>query len=148
MSNPNPQSAPSSQASRRNDDGNPTLVLPDSWASLDSINLVDEWRTPVFTLEDVPTSIRKQFARIQAATFRELVIAYENSSTDNDDHIIRRWKLFLLLPRMLLHSLPEGGSAGTQALKRRVDTFLQGNWIDLNNMAKRSSEIHTSRPSS
>ena len=44
---------------------------------------------------------------------------------------MRGWKLFFLLPRILLHRPPRGGFVPKAQLQERVDKFLQGHWIAL-----------------
>ena len=43
----------------------------------------------------------------------------------------RGWKLFLLLPRMLLHRAPRGGTIPKAKLLGRFDLFNAGAWLDL-----------------
>ena len=79
-------------------------------------------------MEQVPFSIRDEYASIQKSVFHNLVLAYNN--TDLNDHPlrVRGWKLFCLLSRMLLHRLRRGGSAGSKELRKRIDAFREGRW--------------------
>ena len=43
----------------------------------------------------------------------------------------RAWKLFLLLPRMLLHRPPCGGLVPKSRLQERFSIFASGGWIQL-----------------
>ena len=43
----------------------------------------------------------------------------------------RGWKLFLLLPRMLLHRPPRGGLISKSKLSERFDKFARGEWVQL-----------------
>ena len=43
----------------------------------------------------------------------------------------RGWKLFLLLPRLLLHRLPRGGNVHKSKLAQRIEDFARGRWLDL-----------------
>ena len=43
----------------------------------------------------------------------------------------RGWKLFLILPRMLLHRPPRGGLLGKEKLLARFEKFAAGQWTDL-----------------
>ena len=43
----------------------------------------------------------------------------------------RGWKLFLLLPRMLLHRSPRGGLIPRAKLLDRFEMFIRGRWTDL-----------------
>ena len=43
----------------------------------------------------------------------------------------RGWKLFLLLPRLLLHKPPRGGQVPKKQLQRRFESFTEGEWAPL-----------------
>ena len=43
----------------------------------------------------------------------------------------RGWKLFLVLPRVLLHRLLRGGLLGKEKLLARIEKFAAGQWTDL-----------------
>ena len=45
----------------------------------------------------------------------------------------RGWKLFLLLPRLLLHKPPRGGLVPKKQLQHRFEVFSQGDWVSLLN---------------
>ena len=49
----------------------------------------------------------------------------------DDTTEIRGWKLFFLLPRILLHRPARGGLVPKAQLQERVDKFLQGQWVAL-----------------
>ena len=43
----------------------------------------------------------------------------------------RAWKLFLLLPRLLLHRPPRGGLVPKSRLRERFSLFATGHWFEL-----------------
>ena len=43
----------------------------------------------------------------------------------------RGWKLFLLLPRMMLHRPPRGGLIPRSKLIHRFELFVSGRWTEL-----------------
>ena len=45
--------------------------------------------------------------------------------------LVRAWKLFLLVPRMLLHKAPGERSVGKELLQARADDFARGLWLEL-----------------
>ena len=92
-----------------------------------------EYRLRVPTMDNVPFTIRADYARIQAASLCTLRTAYDLGEGAS---IIRGWKLFCLLSRMLLHKLRRGGKTGTKELRRRIDLFDNGHWDVLLNSAK------------
>ena len=59
------------------------------------------------------------------------------------DHIRRErgWKLFMLLPRMLLHRPPRGGNIPRHKLQERFNAFGLGQWASLIRQAIESTEI-------
>ena len=52
----------------------------------------------------------------------------------------RGWKLFLLLPRMVLHRSPRGSLVGRDKLTARFDKFAAGQWHDLIVSSNRCAE--------
>jgi len=55
------------------------------------------------------------------------------------------WKLFLLLPRLLLHSTRRGGDAGARDLRRRISLFDAGQWDQLLEESHRATPQRGSR---
>ena len=53
-----------------------TTPLPNAWQHLENINLSQELRLPVSTLEDVPYSIRSEYKRIRSAVYKNLSESY------------------------------------------------------------------------
>ena len=43
----------------------------------------------------------------------------------------RGWKLFLMIPRMLLHRGPEGGGIARSKLIAKFEAFARGEWLQL-----------------
>ena len=84
---------------------NMAAPLPDRWHHLDGLNLCDEFKLQIPTMEDVPGSIRCDFERIQHGIFYWLSSAYATTDDIDDPARTRGWKLFCPLSRMLLHRL-------------------------------------------
>ena len=99
--------------------------------ALDSINLVQELKLNIVTMQDVPRAIRNDFMRIQASVFRNIIQAYHDSSDRQSLTRIRAWKLFTLLSRLLLHKLDQTGQSGNEELRHRVYLFDTGRWQEL-----------------
>ena len=120
----------SANAGSRASSGRPAPVarLPDMWAQLDAVDLEDELRIAVKTCKAVPRCIRGPFHRILTQT----LVAVETSYAGSDEQsIVRAWTLFLLLPRMLLHTAQRGGEAGERELRKRIAMFDSGQWLQL-----------------
>ena len=68
-----------------------------------------------------------------------------------DEHVrrTRGWKLFLLLPRMLLSRRPRGGSVSREKLQKRFELFTAGQWEELigasQEMANEASDASTEK---
>ena len=58
-------------------------------------------------------------------------VALEEVIVDNPTRRERGWKLFMMLPRMLLHRAPRGGLIPRHKLVHRFEMFSRGEWWDL-----------------
>ena len=58
----------------------------------------------------------------------EAVLAHSRNDVPREE---RAWKLFFLLPRMLLTRPPRGGKISPAKLEERIARFTEGRWIDL-----------------
>ena len=58
----------------------------------------------------------------------EAVLAHNWNDVHREE---RAWKLFFLLPRMLLIRPPRGGKISPAKLEERIARFTEGRWIDL-----------------
>ena len=91
--------------------------LPDGWHHVDAVILSDEYKYHrVNTLRSVPKAIRGPYARIQSAALGALAKA---NRTHNEMARTRAWKLFLLLPRLLLCASCRGPFSSRQDTPRR-----------------------------
>ena len=107
--------------------------LPDVWHLLDNINLVSELELRVRTLKSVPKCIKGHFLRILTQSMAAVVSSHEAHERGHDSNVaqVRAWKLFLLIPRLILHSTKHGGEAGERELNRRIAKFDAGEWDSL-----------------
>ena len=107
-------------------------VLPNAWSSLNFIDLKAELIKPARTLKAIPHCIRDSYLRILTQVLARMQQAHRClssiSATDErylsffDAHV-GAWKLFILLPRMLLYSTRRGGLAGARDLRKRINLF-------------------------
>ena len=98
-----------------------------AWEQLDAVDLQEELRHPVPTLQDVPPFMRSS---VRGALV--LALNHLRSAGDEDGATLRAWKLFLLAPRMLLaRPAIKRGPGGREELLSRAAAFQQGEWIRL-----------------
>ena len=94
-------------------------------SSLDDIDLPATLQTRCAFFQTPPQFIR---GRVRQA----LTLALECITTaTNDANAVRAWKLWLLLPRMLLHRKPGTRSLPKTDWRHRIQQFQQGDWLQL-----------------
>ena len=107
-----------------------------SWEWLDSIVLHEEFATPFQPLRDVPRfqapGVRRAFVFALRAPLHPAPQAGITSE--------RAWKLFLLVPRMLLGRPDQSGATGRATLLQRVTDFEAGRWTPLLRPARPSAQ--------
>ena len=103
--------------------------MPDGWRHLDGLDLCNEFHIRCDTFKSVPQCIRGPFKRIQTQTLAHLSYVYR--CHPEPIHLERTWKLFLLLPRLLLFKSSRGGEAGARNLQQRIAQFDAGEWDQL-----------------
>ena len=105
--------------------------------SLDGVDLKTMFSRRGVVMKSVPKFL-------QGAWRAALRIALEEVSTGRQvGDIVRQmraWKLFLLLPRMLLHRKARGGAIPKHKLEERFAWFVAGRWLDLLESARRTEE--------
>ena len=76
----------------------------------------------------------KNVPRCLVGPFRNalrVALAEVSGGAGNPVQLERGWKLFLLLPRMLLHRPQRGGLISKSKLTERFDKFARGEWVQL-----------------
>ena len=74
----------------------------------------------------------KTVPRFLRGPFRNaLRVAMEEAVRPNAVRQERGWKLFLQLPRLLLHRPPRGGNVHKSKLVQKFEDFASGHWLDL-----------------
>jgi len=104
-----------------------------AWATLDAIELKDEWRYPCATVREVPEFFRRH---LQEAFYVATARIREMHGRQKDLELERAWKLFLLLPRMLLSRSKERGDDGKLEFFSRFRSFQRGDWVKLVQQAR------------
>ncbi|CAE7568781.1 unnamed protein product [Symbiodinium natans] len=108
------------------------VSLPDfpraAWQWLDGLDLLAELRRQVPTLHTVPRFLAAGVRHALVSALQAIRVAHEGR---DDVACVRAWKLFLLLPRLLLARCVETGGEGRAVLLRRVQLFREGRWDSL-----------------
>ncbi len=97
-----------------------------AWAALDSIDLADEFRRRVPCLKGVPHFLR---GSVRSA-FRLALEAVRRASRHGGSPVsrLRAWKLFNLVPRLILHKTHGENFIPKEVLLNRADRFQRGEW--------------------
>ena len=91
---------------------------------LDTVDLRATFSRRACAMKTTPHFLRGPFRNA-------LRLAMEEAVRAGDVHQNRGWKLFLLLPRLLLHRPPRGGKVHRSKLVERFDDFARGSWRKL-----------------
>ena len=102
--------------------------LAAAWATLDAIELKNEWKYPCATVREVPEFFRRH---LQEAFYVATARIREMHGKQKDLELERAWKLFLLLPRMLLSRSKQRGDDGKLEFFSRFRSFQRGDWVKL-----------------
>ena len=94
------------------------------FVSLEAVAMEEEFDERACVMKSVPRFLRGPY-RIA------MRVALEEIESADDTRRERGWKLFLLLPRLLLHRSPRGGTIPRSKLLKRFDLFNRGEWISL-----------------
>ena len=95
---------------------------------LDDVNLSTVFDKRACLMYRVPRFLRGPFRRALHVGLEEISEGCRVSDTRRQE---RGWKLFLLLPRMLLHRPPRGGMISRAQLISRFEMFIKGEWTAL-----------------
>ena len=119
------------------------LASPGQWEQLDAGDLAEEFRHPAPTLQDAPPfmrgAVRSAFTQA-LSELRAAAAAGPAASQANAARAARAWKLFLLVPRMLLTRATQQGSQGRAELLSRAAAFQRGEWTQLIRSARPSRQ--------
>ena len=92
-----------------------------AWRDFQNFDLEAEMRRPVRTVREPPRWFRGQLRRAFGIALNEWRRTRSAAA----------WKVFLLVPRMLLEPTEEDGQAGKDIFAERMRRFLRGEWADL-----------------
>ena len=79
-------------------------------------------------MRTVPHIMKGAFRLGLRAALEEVLVGHPQRS---DVRMARGWKLFMLLPRMMLHKPPRGGQVPRKKFEERVQLLQNGQWSQL-----------------
>ena len=103
----------------------PVRGLQGAFASLDGVDLKDRFKFRACVMRTVLYFMKGAFRLGLRAALEEVLAGFTQRS---DVRMARGWKLFMLLPRMMLHKPPRGGGVPRKKLEERVQLFQNGQW--------------------
>ena len=114
----------------------PQQVTPESWEQLDQVNIEELFLLRVPMLKSCPRG-RLRFRFLIALRERHRAMMANDWVAEE-----RAWKLFGLVPVMLLHRPRHTGSVGRDELAKRADDFGRGKWTELIECARGNVQDH------
>ena len=99
-----------------------------AFASLDAVGLSELFKRRAEVMQSVPHVLKGAFRMALRVACQEILEGMEASS---EVRVVRGWKLFLVLPRMMLFRPSRGGTVSRKKLESRVRQFQEGDWISL-----------------
>ena len=100
----------------------------DAWRGLDQIGVVHFFSVRVVVMKSPPKFVRGAHNAAMRIPLQEIEAGFQSQ---NEERQSRGWKLFLLLPRMLLFRPHRGGLIPKQRLLDRLLLFSRGSWTEL-----------------
>ena len=97
--------------------------------SLDMVDLERVFEVRALVMKSVPGFMKGAFRGALKISLEEIIRKGQLAS--NVETTTRGWKLFMLLPRMLLCRPPRGGLIPRKRLEERLAAFNDGDWVTL-----------------
>ena len=100
----------------------------EAFASLDVVELKSVFSHRAHLLRTIPFILKGAFRSALRTGLDEVIAGHDQG---NESRLTRGWKLFMLLPRLLLHRPARGGMVPRKKLEERVSCFQEGMWLRL-----------------
>ena len=113
--------------------GGLTPAIRAALAELDHVDLMAEFSRRAIVMKTIPHFLRGQFRNA-------LRVAMDEALEMNQLRSERGWKLFMLLPRLLLFRPPRGGHVHKSKLAERFQDFIEGKWMHLLRTSRQCAE--------
>ena len=101
--------------------------------SLDRVSLVEEFSRRPCIMKSVPKFFR-------GPCRKAMRVAMDEANCGVPARQERGWKLFVLLPRLLLFRHARGGNMGKEKFAKRCDMFVDGEWAELLRGSRKCAE--------
>ena len=108
-----------------------------AFEALDEVNLEEVFRDRALVMKKPPVFLRGAYQGAVRLGMQEVL-----SQTRSEVSRVRAWKLFLLLPRILLFRSGRGGLIPKNKLRERFALFADGQWITLLRQGQAAAEAH------
>ena len=99
-----------------------------AFTQLDEVDVPAMFARRGVVMQNVPRFLRGAFRNAVRVALDEIKAG---SSVNDARRQERGWKLFMLIPRMLLHRRPRGGTIPREKLVQRFEQFSAGQWLEL-----------------
>ena len=99
-----------------------------AFSTLDGVDLVDAFAKRARVFKSPPAFLKGAFRSCLRLALEEVECG---RSEFIDVRSVRGWKLFLLVPRLLLYRGARGGKIPKKQLQERFTLFAQGHWLHL-----------------
>ena len=96
-----------------------------AFEAMDQVNVVGIFHHRAAVMKTVPRFLQGPFRNVMKVVLEEVM------ASDDPTRKERGWKVFLMLPRMLLHRPPGGGHVSRNKLSSRFEAFNRGEWTSL-----------------
>ena len=120
----------------------PTVVTQAAFVSLDAVDLSDVFTRRARVLKSPPAFLKGAFGSCFRLSLQE---AERGRAEVDNNRSVRAWKLFLLLPRLLLFRSCRGGTIPKKKLQDRFSLFARGEWLQLLRLSQDAAECRGSR---
>ena len=128
--------------------------LPDGWRHIYSIDLTAFTLARKNTLSAVPFCIKPAYSRILTQVLTHIAHTHKvwaRASVFDDDFRLKHlvyllsWRLFIMLPQLILFKTVRGGSCGERNLKQRIALLDSGEWGELMVLSENASKSGNTR---
>ena len=109
------------------------------------VDMREVFQRRAVVMRTVPVFLKGAFKAALRVALEERILGEANGDFIK---IQRAWKLFMLLPRMILFRPPRGGKVPRKQLEERCQAFARGDWMYLVRQSMQAAEqgsVHASR---